>query len=284
MQPVGIPANAYRRVEKLAQARFGEQLFSRPVGDDAAIAHEDDASNFREYIAEVVSDHDQARAFAREAAEGFAKFPLRSQIERVGRLVEKELLRTVDERAGNEDAAFFSGRHCADELLGEVRGFNSLESFARPIAHIGSDVEIRPQGGGGKEAGDYRVEPASDCRSFAGQLCTHGSSGNNAEVAAQLGQIPAFAAKDADEHSRLNDGIELASHGKNKRGFAAAVRTKDSDVLAGANAEIDVVQHHAVTASNIDCPHFQEGLRIDFALAHVQMPGRPSPARLNGLD
>ena len=109
MQPLRIAADAHWRAEELAEARLRQELIARAVGDDAAIAHEDDAVNFGEYIAEVMRDHDQSGAFASQPAQSFAQFALCSEVKRVGRLVEKELLRAVHESAGNHDAAFFSG-------------------------------------------------------------------------------------------------------------------------------------------------------------------------------
>jgi hypothetical protein len=44
------------------------------------------------------------------------------------------------------------------------------------------------------------------------------------------------------------------------------------------------VQDDAIAARDVDRAHFEKGLRIDFAVAHVQMLSRPSDARLNGLD
>jgi hypothetical protein len=277
-------ADAHWRAEEFAEARLGQQFVARAVGDDAAIAHEDDAGDFWKYIAEVMRDHDQSRAFTSQPTQSFAQLALCGQVERVGGLVEKELLRAMHEGAGNEDTAFFSGGHCSDELLSELRRLNSFEGFTRSRTHFLGDVEIGPQCGCGKETGDYRIEAGRGGGSLAGQFGAHWSGADYAEMAAQLGQIPTLAAEDADEHSGLNDGIELAGHGENERGFAAAVRPENGDVLAGANVEIDVVQNNAIAARDVDRAHFEKGLRIDFVVAHVQMLGRPLDARLNGLD
>ena len=93
----------------------------------------------------MMSNEHEARAFGGETAEGIAEFALRGEVERVGRLVEQELARAMDQRAGDEDAAFFSGRHFADELAGEVGGFDSLERFGGARAHLGCDMEIGPE-------------------------------------------------------------------------------------------------------------------------------------------
>src|SRR6202453_2079332 len=109
VQPLCIAADTHRCTEELAQARFDEEVLARPVGDDAAITHENNALDLRQDIAEMMSDHDQARAFAGESAQCFAQLALSSQVERVRRLVEYELLRPGDERLGNHDAARLCG-------------------------------------------------------------------------------------------------------------------------------------------------------------------------------
>ena len=70
-------------------------------------------------------------------------------------------------------------------------------------------------------------------------------------MAAQLGQVPAVTAEDADLHSREEYGVELACHGEDERGFAATVRAEDGHMLAGANSQVDVVQHHSIAARHI---------------------------------
>jgi len=81
MEPFGVVADADGSVEKLAEAGFGEQFFARTVADDAAVAHKNDAVDFRQYVAEMMGDHNETGAFAGEATEGFAKLALGGEIE-----------------------------------------------------------------------------------------------------------------------------------------------------------------------------------------------------------
>src|SRR5579872_5983777 len=103
-------------MEEFAKTCLGEHLRARTVTNDAAIAHKDDALDFWKNVGEMMRDHDQAGSLAGEAAEGFAQFALRSEVEGVGGFVKEELLRAMHECAGNEDAALFAGGHGADEL------------------------------------------------------------------------------------------------------------------------------------------------------------------------
>ena len=168
------------------------------------------------------------------------------------------MLRTVHQRARDEDAALFARGHGADHLRGEMRRFHALERLPCPRAHFIGDVQIGPQRRRRKKSCDHSIEPRRHCRALAGQFGSHGSGADHAEVAAQLGQIPALAAEDAHAHSRSDDGIELAGHGEDERGFSASVGAENGDVLAGADAEVDVVQHHAITARHVHVAQFKK--------------------------
>ena len=272
MQPLGVAADADVRVEELAEAGFGEELRARTVADDAAVAHENDAVNLGEDVAEMMRDHDQARAFAGKAAEGFAEFALRGEVERVGRLVEEELARAMYEGAGDKDAALFAGGHGADELLGEMRGLDPLESFAGANAHFTGDVQIGPEGGCGKEARDDGVEAGGDGGALAGEFRAHGPGADDPEMTAEFREIPALAAEDANAHAGLNDGIELAGDGEDKRGLAAPIGAEDGDMLAGADGEVDVVEDDAFAPRDVDVAKVEEVGRTDLVLIHRQLP------------
>ena len=84
------------------------------------------------------------------------------------------------------------------------------------------------------------------------------SPAHHAEVLAQLGQVPALAAEDAHLHPRLHDGINLAGHGQNQRRLAAAVRPENRHMLAGANRQVHVVQHHALAARHVHLAQFEK--------------------------
>jgi len=76
--------------------------------NDAAVAHEDDALDFGKNVAEVMRHHHQARALARQSAQGLAQFALRGQVECIRRLVEQQLPGTMHKRAGDENAPLFA--------------------------------------------------------------------------------------------------------------------------------------------------------------------------------
>ncbi len=281
VQPFGVAADAHRSAEELTQTFFGEELVARAIGNDAAVAHQDDALDFGEDIAEVMCHHHEAGALARKAAQGLAQLALRGQVERVRGLVEKELPRPVDEGARDKDAAFFAGGHGADVLRGQPGCFHPLEGLTGAVPHGVGDMQIGPQRGCGEEAGDHGVEAGGDGGALTGQLGAHRSCADDAEVTAQLGQIPAFTAKDADAHAWLHDGVDLAGDGEDECGFSAPVGAENGNMLAGANAEVDVVKHDAVAARDIDLAQFEKfGAGLDGFHFDTRFP--PLPARLNG--
>ena len=68
---------------------------------------------------------------------------------------------------------------------------------------------------------------------------------------AQLGEVPAAAAEDADDGIVLVDGVALAGDGLDEGGFAAAVRAEDRNMLPGIHRQIDVMQDDIIATSYI---------------------------------
>ena len=133
------------------------------------------------------------------------------------------------------------------------------------MAHFVCDVEVGPEGGCGEEACDDSVEAGGDSGALAGEIHSY-----DAEVLAQLSEVPAVTAEDADFHSRLHQRVGLAVDGENECGFAAAIGAEDGDVLAGFDGEIDVVEDDALAAGYVDIFEFEKiDLRCSgYALRH----------------
>ena len=75
---------------------------------------------------------------------------------------------------------------------------------------------------------------------------------HHAKMPAELREVPAVAAEDADTHAGLDDGIDLAGDGEDEGGFAATVGSENGHVFAGANRQVHVVQHDAIAACDVD--------------------------------
>jgi len=88
---------------------------------------------------------------------------------------------------------------------------------------------------------------------FAGQF-----RGDNAQMSAELRNIPALAAEQAQLRGGRDDGIALAGDGFDERDFPAAVGAKDSDVFAVGDAGGDCVQDDVVAAGDRDVAHDEE--------------------------
>lgn len=248
--------------EEGAEPVFGEEFGFGAVGEDAALAHHDDAVGLGNDVGEVVGDHENADAVLRDAAEGLAQLALGGEVEGVRGLVKEEHLGLMHESAGDHNAALLAGGHFSDELLGEMAGLHELEGLLGTGAHVRLDAQIGPEGGGGEEAGDNGVESGGDGGALAGQL-----GGDDAEMAAELRDIPAFAAEQEELRLGRGDGVALAGDGFDEGGFAAAVGPEDGDVFAGGDAEGDVVKDDVVAAGDADVLHEEEvgcvGHRLD---------------------
>lgn len=239
--------------EQGAEFFRGEQFPLRAVGEDAAFAHHDHAGNFRKDVGDVVGDHENADSLLRNAAEGLAEFALRGEVEGVGGLVEEEHLGAMDQGARDHDAALLACRHFADEFRFEVRGLHEMESLVGALAHVGRDVQIGPEGRGGEESCDDSVETAGDGGALAGKL-----GGDDAEVGAELGDVPTLAAEEAELGGGRDDGVALAGEGFDQRRFAAAVGAEDGDVFTVGDAKRDVVEDDVVAAGDADVAHEEE--------------------------
>lgn len=239
--------------EEGAEIFRSDEVVFGAVGDDAAVAHEDDAVDFRNDVGEVVGDHEDAGAFAGDAAEGVTQLALGGEVEGVGGLVEEKHFRAVDEGAGDHDAALLSGGHFSDELFREVGGVHEEQGFAGAGAHLRGDVEIGPERGGGEESGGDGVEAGGDGSALAGKL-----GGDDAEVGAELGDVPAAAAEEEQLGRVRDDGVALAGDGFDEGGLAASVGAEDGDVLAGSDAEGDGMEDNVVAAGDGDVAHEEE--------------------------
>lgn len=91
--------------------------------------------------------------------------------------------------------------------------------------------------------------------------------GDDSEMLAELGEVPAGAAEDGDFGMREagggagDEGVDFAVHGADEGGFAAAVGAEDGDVFAGADGEVDVVEDDAVAEGDVDVAHAEEVVR-----------------------
>ncbi len=272
MEPLAVAANAHLGLKKVAEGGFREQRFTRPVGEDAPSAHEQDAAHLGQNVSEQMGDHDESGSLGSERAECVAQVALRGHVQRVRGFVEQELAGPVDKRAGDEDAALFAGGHLADQARRQMGRLDAFEGFAGALAHQVCDVEIGPEGGGGKESREDGIEAGRARSGAAGGVGGAGVSlvagnviGDDAEVAAKLGYVPASATKDAQLHARLNQRINLAVEGADEGGFAAAIGAENGDVFARFNVEVNVAEDDGVAQGNVDIAHSEEGFaRGDF--------------------
>lgn len=130
---------------------------------------------------------------------------------------------------------------------------HELEGLVSAGAHFRRDMEVGPEGRGGEESGNDRVEAAGDGCAFTGEF-----GGDDAEVGAELGNVPTLAAEEAQLRGGCDDGVALAGDGLDEGGFAAAVGTEDGKVFAVGDAQGDVVKDDVVAAGDRDIAHEEE--------------------------
>lgn len=249
-------------VEEVREGGSGEEMIADAVGSDAAFAHEEHAADFGNDVGNVVGDEEDARAGLREGAEEGAKLALGEEVEGVGRLIEEEHGGAVSggggpgayEGAGDHNAALLAGGHFADLFVREREGVDFGEGGLGSVAHGWGDDEVGPEGGGGEEAGEDGVEAGGGEGGFAGQV-----GGDEAHAAAEVGEVPAIAAKDADFCFGVNQGVKLAGDGFEEGGFAAAVWAEDGEVFACVEGEGDVVEDGLVAAGDRDVLEIEDG-------------------------
>jgi hypothetical protein len=111
-------------------------------------------------------------------------------------------------------------------------------------------MEIGPQRRGRKESGNHRIQARGYGGPLARQLREPGR--HHAEVLAQLGQVPAFAAEDAHHHLWPHDGINLAGHGQDQRRLAASIGHGPRIATCSPRANRQV--HFAISCSTTRSP------------------------------
>ena len=239
--------------KEVAELFLGQQFPFGAIGEDAPVAHHDHPVDLRKNVGDVVGHHENADSLLRYAAQGCTEFALRGQVEGIGGFVEKQHFGLMDEGAGDHDTPLLAGRHLSDKLRFEVRGLHQLECLVGPLTHFRRDVQVGPESRGGEESGNNGIEAAGDGGALTGEF-----GGDDAEVGAELRDVPALAAKEAQLGGGRDDGVALAGDGFDQRRFAAAVGAEDGDVFAVGDAEGDVVEDDVVAARDADVAHDEE--------------------------
>jgi hypothetical protein len=83
MQPLLIVPNPNRRMEELTEPLFCQQFFSRPVGHNAPVPHQNHPLNLWQNIAQMMRHQHQASAFLSQSPQALAQFPLRCKVESI---------------------------------------------------------------------------------------------------------------------------------------------------------------------------------------------------------
>jgi len=117
-----------RNSERGGKASRGEDLAFGPVQKHLAVFQKYDAVDFRDDVVEVVRNKEKTHAGLREVAELLTNFAERWKVEAGGGFVEQQSVGVVNQCAGDEKAARFTGRQLVEPAICQVRDFKASHS------------------------------------------------------------------------------------------------------------------------------------------------------------
>src|SRR5205085_2036903 len=144
-------------------------------------------------VGQVVGDQNHANPVVRQLAEDLAQLVSGAEIEAGGGLVKNEGLRAVHQSAGDQNAPSFAAGKLIGAALGQMANLEKVEDGAGLIIHLRRDFVVGPNPDTAEEAGEYDL----DSGVVAGTHL-HPVIGDHAEVIAEIEQVPAVAAHDAE--------------------------------------------------------------------------------------
>ena len=199
----------------------------------------------------MVRHHHQSDAGLRQFAENEAQLVLGEKVQRRGRLVQDQGVRIVDQGPREQNAASFPGGHLVRKTIRQMRDFEHRQRFFGFLVHRGRDLLMRPDADAREETGQGDIA-AGDVAGAAG----HQVARHDAEQLAQLEDVPPVAAHDAHGRAFAHQRIAFAGDGLDQRGFAAAVRSQDRDVLAESDPQRNFFQRERLAAHDGDVFEF----------------------------
>ena len=139
--------------EQFAQRTASQHFPGWPVVEDVAVAQRHDPVDFGDDVVERMRHQDQALARARQLAHGGEQLAAAANVEADGRLVQNERARTMNERAGDDGAAHFTGGHLLQRDAFQVRNLQLSQREPRLFAHLFGHLVMRPDADTAEEAG-----------------------------------------------------------------------------------------------------------------------------------
>jgi hypothetical protein len=190
----------------------------------------------------MMSDQQNSSPLLRKPTHGVPQLPLGGKIQAIAGLVQQKNLRTMHNGSPNQNSFRLSHRHFSHRLVAKVLDFQQMKNLVRPLPHNFRHMEVRPQSRTRKKSGHYCVATCRMRRALSGQL-----RGNAAQMSAQLGQIPAFSAKDSQKRIVPYQRVALACERLDQGSFSAAIWTQNCQVFVLPNPQRNVVQDDSIT-------------------------------------
>ena len=210
----------------------GENVLFETVGQDLAFAQKHDALNLRNDFRDVMSNEQNTEAAAREFAHGIAQLELCCDVQGIARLVEKQGLWVVDERASDQRALCFTGRHLRDCTTGEMSDSQASECGFGALQMLWIGMMVRKNTRAAEKPGKNNIA-SRGVRGAGSQQIRR----DDTKQRAQLENVPPLAAQDGDRRAFPRQGIAFARDRFDQRGFPATVRAEDANVFTGTDSE-----------------------------------------------
>ena len=210
-------------------AREKRVVVALPADELAAIDLDDARGNLPEKRAIV--GHEQQRPAPLE--QKFLQPQDRLEIEMVGRLVEQQQLRRLDEAARQQHAAFLPGGERGELVLGGQahlleQPLATVVALPVVVLLVGTAFALDDRAHGAGEAGRHFLPQG---REYCARLAKH------------LARV----------------SLELARDDFHQRGLARAVAADETDALAAINLEIDAIEQRRATEAQADIEKTDNG-------------------------
>ena len=177
------------------------------------------------------------------------------QVETGGGFVQHQRLRAVHQGARDQDTARFARRHFVGITFRQMRDLEQVHHLGRMAFHFRRHLVVGPNAHAAEKAREDDFVSRVIARTHL-----HPVVGDDAQVMAQIEQMPAVAPQNAQRPGiALHARVQFARDDFDQRGFARAVGAENDGMLALRDGECDTVEHHAPAALYGDVLEIDEG-------------------------
>ncbi len=252
-RPAPRPRKPQPHRVKFAQRAVVQRLPLRPVADHAAVPEQNHPRDFRQDLAGVVGHEGQRRPARSDPAQRLQKFQPRREIKRGRWLVEHQRLRTVDERAGDQESPFFSRGKVPELPPRQLRDPHVRHRLRGQCFLGGAETHVPRPPVGTPECRDHHI-----CGDLRRMEPLHLLRHHDPDPVPQLLKAPQLPAEKPDRSPRIRLRPQLAGHQFQQAAFPRAVRAEDRHALPDPQREIQPAQRHHIPAPDLGVGGFEK--------------------------